>query len=115
MNFTDFLPNVKCPHCGKSFVTPVGGFGREGYNSRQNICKYCKRDIVVEVVVKVSKPEDAIADIFLSGVDNSIDHIRRTRKKSYQEKLELLQMLQEYHRRELEEIETLTTETAGSC
>ncbi len=113
MNTNEFLPNIRCPHCKKAFVTPIGGFGREKYNSRQKQCNFCKKDFVVEIFVNVSK--EAIADIFLSGVGNDIKYFRKKRKETYEEKLKLLQLLRDYQRSELEEIEYLATQSGGSC
>ncbi len=113
MKTNEFLPNIRCPHCEKAFITPISGFGREKYNSRQKQCGFCKKDFVIEIFVSVSK--ESIADIFLSGVENDIKYFRKKRKETYEEKLKLLQLLRDYQRSELEEIEYLSTQSKGTC
>ncbi len=85
MKTNEFLPNIRCPHCEKAFITPISGFGREKYNSRQKQCGFCKKDFVIEIFVSVSK--ESIADIFLSGVENDIKYFRKKKKRggSYNE------------------------------
>ncbi len=81
MNVADFLPNVKCPHCKKSLVAAISGFGREGYNVREKECKYCGTEFMVEVVVLVTTKEKTVSDLVLASVKRKIKSLRKRRKE----------------------------------
>lgn len=108
-----FSPNVQCPYCHKSSPVEISGFGREGYNSRSKDCRFCEKRFIVEAFVTVAKENETVADIFYSGPICTIKAIRKARKKTFEERLEMEAMIREIYRREQRELYELATQTKG--
>lgn len=81
INIQDFLPNIKCPHCGKHTVVAISGFGGE-LNTRDKQCKECKIDFYVHILVTTSIHKQ-IVDGEVNGLKDRIGFLRREREKSY--------------------------------
>lgn len=49
----NFLPNIKCPHCGANIVIAISGFGSE-LNTREKFCSKCNRTFFVHILVQTT-------------------------------------------------------------
>lgn len=91
---SNFLPNIRCPHCGHFMVACVSGYGRTGYNTRGKQCPKCKAEFVVEVIVAAAKVGNTPDDITMYYTKRAIKAHRRARHTIYEEQQKRLADLQ---------------------
>jgi len=104
----NFLPNVRCPHCGKVRPVSISGFGGE-LNIREKRCPHCGRDYKVAVLVTSHGDiPDSEADGAISELKSRLKWLRQQRKKNAY----ILYMQVQEARRILEESEELAKRMA---
>ena len=81
----NFLPNIKCPHCGKSIVTSLSGFSSE-LAIREKFCNKCNKPYFLQVFVTTSLNK-SIEDGKINGVKRAIMSLKERRKLTYIELL----------------------------
>ena len=81
-----FLPNIKCPHCGKGNVTAITGFGST-LNSRKKECRFCHGLFYVNILVETSVDTYTVEDGRIRGLQERIRYLKKQRKLSYAELL----------------------------
>ena len=106
----NFLPNIKCPHCGASLVTSLSGFGSE-LNIRKKECSKCGKPYFLQAYVTTSLYK-SIEDGQINHFKHRIKWLKKQRKKALAELLieyefakkinnEALEMAHEMHRKRL--------------
>lgn len=80
MHSPNYLPNVKCPHCSKSFVVSVSGFGGE-LAVREKECRFCRQTFYVHILVETSLDKE-ITDASLSSYRSRIQFLNKERKQT---------------------------------
>jgi hypothetical protein len=85
MNITDFLPNVKCPYCGKPTIVAISGFGGR-LNNREKQCKYCKKVFYVQILVETTVNK-VICDGEIKGLEDRIKFLNKQREELYSDRL----------------------------
>ena len=76
----NFNPTVRCPHCGGVNRPSISGWGRQGLNNRQHMCKHCQKEYTVVVYVETST-DYKISDMHISALKSRI----KTRKEQIKE------------------------------
>ena len=85
---SNFLPNVKCPHCGASTVAAISGFGSELSVRGGKGCKKCGKPFDI-VVLSMAVPE---GEIPYEGTVNRMKNRIGMLKKMRQENIYVLSM-----------------------
>lgn len=79
---SNFLPNIKCPFCGRVSPYAISGFSGE-LSVRQKECPKCKREFVMVVYSFGSLPDgEEILDGDISGMRLRIKWLREQRRKT---------------------------------
>ena len=81
----NFLPNVKCPHCGANVVVAISGFGNE-LNTREKVCSKCNRPFFLHILVQTTLYKE-VMDGEINSYKNRISFLNKQRKKSLTEQL----------------------------
>ena len=81
----NFLPNIKCPHCGTSLVTSISGFGSE-LNIREKECYKCHKPYFVHIYVTTSI-EKTVEDGIIKSWKTKIKFLIKQRKNNLTEQL----------------------------
>jgi len=83
-----FSPNVKCPHCQKSNLVSVSGYGAK-YNNRFKFCTKCQKPYYVEIFVTTSVQDtDTTNMTIIYMLEQEIKNLRKEvkiRKKELEE------------------------------
>ena len=70
----NFMPAVKCPHCGKTNRPAISGWGST-FNTRTKYCKYCEKEYTLVVYVESSTERDICRDV--NYYKGRIDYYRK--------------------------------------
>jgi ribosomal protein S27AE len=81
----NFLPNIKCPHCGANIVVAISGFGSE-LNTRKKLCSKCNRPFFLQILVQTTLYKE-VMDGELNSYKNRISFLNKQRRKSLTEQL----------------------------
>lgn len=81
----NFLPNIKCPHCGANLVTSLSGFGSE-LNVREKQCYRCHKLYFLHVYV-IANLHKAILDGDIRQAKDRMKWLRKQRKTTLTELL----------------------------
>lgn len=82
---TNFLPNIKCPHCGANIVVAISGFGSE-LNTREKVCSKCNRPFFLHILVQTTLYKE-VMDGEINSYKHRISFLNKQRKKSLTEHL----------------------------
>ena len=82
----NFLPNIKCPYCGKFTVAAISGFGGI-LNTRKKECRFCHKTFYVDIFVETSVDKDSVEDGRIRDLQSRIRYLKKQRKKNYAELL----------------------------
>ena len=81
----NFLPNIKCPHCGANVVVAISGFGSE-LNTREKFCSKCNRPFFVHILVQTTLYKEVV-DGEINSYKSRIKFLNKQRKESLAEQL----------------------------
>lgn len=93
---TNFLPNIKCPHCGANIVVAISGFGSE-LNTREKFCGKCNRPFFVHILVQTTLYKE-VMDGEINSYKNRIKFLNKQRKESLTKQLVNYEIAQEIKR-----------------
>lgn len=81
---SNFLPNTKCPYCGKWNVSAISGFGSE-LELREKQCRHCKKEfrLVVFSFSENMEETDPVSDIRI--LKQKIKYLKEQKKKTCQQ------------------------------
>jgi len=82
---SNFLPNIKCPHCGHNVVVAISGFGSE-LNTREKVCGKCNRPFFVHILVQTTLYKE-VMDGEINTYKHRITFLNQQRKKNLAEQL----------------------------
>ena len=82
---TNFLPNIKCPHCNSPMISAISGFGGE-LNTREKVCNNCHGSFFVHILVQTSTQKE-VPDGHINQYKASIKFLQRQRRKTLAEQL----------------------------
>jgi len=60
----NFMPAVKCPHCGKTNHPEISGWGGR-FNTRTKVCRHCGLDYTLVVYVEATLERDVSLKVCL--------------------------------------------------
>lgn len=81
----NFLPNIKCPHCGANIVIAISGFGSE-LNTREKFCSKCNKTFFVHILVQTTLYKEVV-DGEINSYKHRIAFLNQQRKKVLAERL----------------------------
>ena len=58
----NFMPSVKCPHCGKANNPAISGWGGR-FNTRTKVCRHCDREYTLVVYAEATLEKDVSMNI----------------------------------------------------
>lgn len=99
MNITDFLPNIKCPHCGINIIVAISGFGSE-LNTREKFCSKCNRPFFVHILVQSTLYKE-VTDGEINSYKSRIKFLNKQRKKDLAEQLISYETAQKFNQESL--------------
>lgn len=76
----NFLPNVKCPHCGAKIVVAISGFGGE-LNVREKVCTKCHQPFFVQLLVQTTTNRE-VTDGQINSYKKSIMAFNKQRNEA---------------------------------
>lgn len=77
----NFMPNVNCPFCKKTFPIALSGFGGK-INLRIKECKYCKKEFTVIIGVITSPIISELEHKNENSIKKRIAWLRKKRKEN---------------------------------
>lgn len=88
----NFMPEIKCPHCGNSQHASLSGWGRSGLNVRFKYCRKCEKEFSVVIYVETCTPEELPNDGSIRSLKDSIKYQKEHRKKRQEQLILELQI-----------------------
>lgn len=86
----NFMPAVKCPHCGHVNHPEISGWGGQ-FNTRTKGCRKCGKDYTLVVYAQATTEPDISMEV--SSLENRIEDLRKKiylRRQGLIERSELL-------------------------
>ena len=77
---SNFLPNIKCPHCNANLVTSISGFGSE-LNFREKEYYKCHKSYFLQIHVSTTIKK-SVNDGIIRSIQDRIKFLKKQRKKT---------------------------------